>query len=253
MPLYQSPALVLRTMRLGEADRIITFFTRKYGKLKAVAKGALKPKSRLSGRIEPFLHVNMIVFGKEKADLFRLNSCDIVEPFMAMRGRLGRLSCAYVSAELVDICQKEGDVNQAGFDLLLSFYRTLSQNMRKESQKLLLRLFELKFLSSIGFAPMLENCITCGKEPTGDKAGFHPARGGVVCSGCLPGSSSAIVATMGAIKLLAKGMSLPNERLSRLSASPKLVMEVDRLVNRFINAHVARDVRSERFLKILVE
>ncbi|VAX22384.1 DNA recombination and repair protein RecO [hydrothermal vent metagenome] len=250
MPLYQSPALVLRTMRLGEADRIVTFFTRKYGKLKAVAKGALKPKSRLSGRVEPFLHVNIIVFGKEKADLFRLNSIDIVEAFMPMRERLERLSRAYVSAELVDICQKEGDVNQAGFDLLLSFLRALNQDMPKDRQELLLRFFELKFLSSIGLEPALEKCVICGAEPKGDKTGFHPAQGGVVCSRCLPGSPSAIIATMGAIKLLAKGMSLPNERLSRLSASPKLILEVDRLVNRFISAHVARDIRSERFLKL---
>lgn len=252
MPLYESPALTLRSMRLGEADKLVTFFTLRYGKIKAVAKGALRTKSRFMGRLEPFSLVSLIVFGKEKTELYSLNSSDIVEPFMALRSGLDAISLAYVSAELVDLCQRERDVNKHGFSALLSLWRSLNSNVDrgKPQGKLLLRLFELKYLASIGFAPMMTHCIDCNKQLRGAEAGFNALKGGVVCINCLPADPMALRTAMGAVKLMSRGLLTPMEKLSRLSAAPLILADVERMVNDLVGAHAPRKMRSELFLNL---
>ena len=249
MPLYESSALILRSVRLGEADKIVTLFTRRYGKLKAVAKGALRPKSRFGGRLEPFAQVNAILFGKEKAELYRVNSMDIIDPFFYLRDDLERLGRAYVSAELVDACQKERDANYEGFEMLVAFWRSISMESKPDRLDLLLRLFELKCMAQIGFGPALTRCVSCGRAPSGLEAGFDPLKGGVVCSDCLPLAPAAFRTTMGAIKLMTRGMSMPVEMLGRLSAAAGPLAEVERMTNSLVETHVRRKIRSEKFLR----
>lgn len=250
MPLYESPGLTIRGMRLGEADKIVTFFTLKYGKIKAVAKGALRLKSRFGGRLEPFSLVNVIVFGKERANLYRLNSIDIIEPFISLKEDFDKMSRAYVSAELVDACQREGDVNHTGFESLLSLWRMLSEETRSEKNDLWLRLFQLKYLSSIGFHPSFDVCVKCGEEPKGAMAGFNAIKGGVVCSRCLPQDPVAFKTTMGAVKLIYRSFGMPAAKLKRLVAGSAVLAEMERIVNSLIEAHVRRKMRSEMILKL---
>jgi len=252
MALYESPALTLKSIRLGEADKLVTFFSLRYGKIKAVAKGSLRVKSRFMGRLEPFTLVNLIVFGKEKRDLYSLNSCDIVEPFMSLRSGLNSISLAYVSAELVDLCQRERDINRQGFDALLSLWRVLNENddRGKSQGELLLRLFELKYLASIGFAPVMTRCIDCNKPLRGASVGFNAAKGGTVCMNCLPADPMAMRAAMGAVKLMSRGLVTPMDKLSRLSATPSVLDDVERMVNDLVGTHAPRKMKSEMFLKL---
>jgi len=250
MPLYESAAVVLRSMKLGDTDRIITFFTLRYGKLKAVAKGATKPKSRFAGRVEPFVYCNMIAFGKEKADLLRLNSCDIIEPFGMVRNDFEKLKRAFVSAELVDNSQKERDTNTDGFELLLAMWRRLSRETDARKQDLLLRLFELKYMSTIGFRPFLKSCVDCGGDIIGPKAGFNAIKGGVVCHKCVTSDPAASMVFIGSVKLMGRSLEMPFEKLDRLKADPGLQGDIDKIVVGFVKYHVRRNMRSERFLAL---
>ena len=250
MPLYESSAVTLRSIRLGEADKIVTFFTRDFGKIKAVAKGAYRPKSRFGGRLEPFALVRVIAFGKEKAELYRLNSCDMIDPFMRLRGDVGKLSRVYVSAELVDVCQREGDVNRQGLEALLGLWRLLADEERPERQDLLLRLFEIRYMSYIGYRPFLDRCASCGGEVTGEKVGFNPFKGGAVCRACAAVDSAAFGLSMGALRLISKSLATPMRRQSRLSAAPGLIAELESVVGGMISAHVRRRILSEKFLKL---
>lgn len=250
MPLYESPAIVLRSMRLGEADKIVTFFTARYGKIKAVAKGATKAKSRFGGRLEPFVHCNIVVFGKEKADLMRLNSCDIVEPFSLLRDSYDKLCRAYVSAELVDACQKERDVNEEGFALALAAWRMLSTEDNPDRQDLLLRVFELKYMALAGLAPRLDACVYCGAAVTPPETGYNALRGGVVCRSCLESDPAAGRISVGAVRLMARCLASPLEMVARMSAGRELLADIEKFVSEFVSTHVSRELRSERFLKI---
>lgn len=253
MPIYKTPALTLKSIRLGESGKLVTFFTLRYGKIKAVAKGSLKPKSRFMGRLEPFLLVNLIVFAKERAELFSLNSCDIIEPFISLRSDLNSMSLAYVSAELVDMCQRDRDVNRQGFDSLLTLWRMLNSNSDrgKPQGELLLRLFELKYIASIGFGPVLTHCIDCNRSLYGSEIGFNAVKGGTVCASCLPADPMARRTVMGAVKLMSRGLVTPMDKLSRLSAVPSILAEIERMVNDLVAVHAPRKMRSEFFLKQL--
>lgn len=250
MPLYESSALTLRRFRLNEADNIVTLFTLNYGKVRAVAKGVLRPKSRLMGRTEPFLKVRAIFYGKDKAELYQVNSLDIVEHYNPIRGDYGRLSRAFVSAELVDACQKEKDANPAGFRMLADLWHGLGEETAPLRQDLLLRLFEFRYLALIGFQPMMGACVFCGGGLTGVSAGFNPVKGGAVCERCMKKDPASTRVSLGATRLLHKSLQTPAEKLSRLSAGPSLVAEIETVVKSAINAHVRRNMNSERFLRI---
>lgn len=250
MPLYESPAVVLRSMKLGEADKIVTFFTLRFGKIKAVAKGSTRPKNRFGGRLEPFTYLKVILFGKEKTDLMRLNSCDALDPFLSIRDDLNRLNHAFVSAELVDCVQKVSDPNSEGFDLLLSLWRGLSLASDAEKQSLMLRLFELKYMSSIGYRPSLDKCVTCQSDIGPPAAGFNALKGGAVCDNCLVSDPAASRISVGAVKLMSKGLTMPIEMFDRLKAGPEALLEIEKSVVGFVRSHIHRDLKSERFLKI---
>ncbi len=79
MPLYRTPAVVLRSMNLSDADKIVTFLTRKFGKIKCVAKAARRMKSRYGASLEPMSHLSLIYFGKENQSLYKVSQCDIVQ------------------------------------------------------------------------------------------------------------------------------------------------------------------------------
>jgi DNA repair protein RecO (recombination protein O) len=250
MPLYESTALTLKRFRLNEADNIVTLFTLDYGKVRAVAKGVLRQKSRLMGRTEPFLKVRAIFYGKDKAELYQVNSLDIVESFNPIREDYGKLSRAFVSAELVDACQKEKDTNPAGFRMLADLWRGLAEETTPLRQDLLLRLFEFRYLSLIGFQPTMGACVFCGGGLTGVSAGFNSAKGGAVCEKCMRKDSSSTRVSLGAVRLLAKSLETPPDKLSRLSAGPPLVAELGTIVKSAIETHVRRRMNSERFIRL---
>lgn len=250
MPLYQTSAVVLRSMRLGDADKLVTFFTHRYGKIKAVAKGALKPKSRFGGRLEPFNLVNMIAFGKEKAELLSLNSCDIVEMFPALSADLDTMARAWTCAEFVNHMQRDRDENSQGFRLLVSTWRALAREKDPLRQGLLLRIFELKYLETAGFKPVLDKCAGCGGKLTSHGAGFSARRGGAVCRSCYQKDPVALSVSAGALMLMKKGLELPIEKVGRLAAGKGGMEDIEKAVAEFIRAHIRRELRTEKFLRI---
>ena len=248
MPLYQSPAAAIRSIKLGEADRLVTFFTRDFGKIKAAAKGAARPKSKFGGRLEPFNVVDMIAFGKEKSDIFRLNSCDIMERFPALGEDLSTLTKALACAELVDLAQTDRDPNTSGFHLLVSAWRALASERSGEKQDLLLRIFELKFLESAGYKPALDRCASCGGMISSKGAAFSARKGGLLCHKCLHVDSSAPRITAGAAALMKKSLEIPIEKCGRLAAGKAPLAEMEAALSEFIRVHIRRERKTERFL-----
>ncbi|MDH5677600.1 MAG: DNA repair protein RecO [Nitrospinota bacterium] len=250
MPLYESAAIILRSMRLGDSDKLVTFFTYKYGKMKAVAKGAVKTKSRYGGRLEPFNLVNMIAFGKEKAELLSLNTCDIQQMIPALCANLDTMARAWACAEFVDHLQRDRDENKEGFRLLVSTWRELAREKSNARQDLLLRIFQLKYLKTAGLKPELEKCSGCGQKGGGQLSGFSARRGGAVCRGCFQADPTAIRVSPGAMMFMKKGLEMPMEKVGRLAAGQSVVEEIEKAVATFIQAHVRREMRTDRFLRL---
>ena len=165
---------MLRTHKLGEADRIVVLMTAGRGKVRAVAKGVRKTKSRFGGRLEPAGHVQLL--GYEGRNLDTINQVETVEPHRALREDLDRMTDAMALVEAVDQVAQEGEPNRPLFKMLAGALRTL--NDAPERPPLLVGAFFWKLLALEGVAPVLDGCVQCGSP---EVVSFDPVEGGVLC------------------------------------------------------------------------
>lgn len=173
--LYKDEAVVLRTMRLGEADKIVTFLGREQGKIRAVAKGIRKTKSRFGGRLEPFSQVSLVVW-KGRSDLDTVTQVSVIEPFRIVREDLDRFALGEIMLEACDRVVVDRAPSPRTFRLLVDGLHSLSN----KASPLVLAGFLLRLSAIAGFAPSLERCAECGAPA----AWFSPVQGGAVCSSC---------------------------------------------------------------------
>lgn len=179
MPLYREAGVVLRTIRLGEADRIITFLTEGRGKVRAVAKGVRKTKSRFGSRLEPISHVAVQLY--EGRELDTVTQAETIDHFRPIREDLHRVARATALLEVVDQVAQEGEANAALYRMLVGALRSLAAR----SSPLLVTGFYWKLLSLEGFHPMLDECAGCGSD--GPFVAFDLTEGGVLCRSCRRG------------------------------------------------------------------
>lgn len=174
MPLYRDEGVVLRTHKLGEADRIIVLMTGGRGKVRAVAKGIRKTKSRFGGRLEPPGHVSLLLYEGRNLDV--VNQAESVEPYRAIREDLDRMADAMALVEAVDQVAQEGEPNRPLLKMLTGALRAL--NDAAERPALLVGAFYWKLLALEGVAPILDECVQCASP---DVVSFDPAEGGALC------------------------------------------------------------------------
>ncbi len=233
MSLYRDEGVVLRTMRLGEADRIVTMMTKGHGKVRAVAKGVRRTKSKFGARLEPLSHVSMLCWQGRELDI--VNQAEVTDTFRAVREDLGRVSKAFTLLEVVDQLAQERHANARLYDMLVGALRALDA----DDAPLLVPAFLLKALALEGSAPVLDECVSCG-EAEGLVA-FDLVEGGVLCRSCRRGRP----VSPGALELLRR--ILGGGLASALAEPPgPLVGEVTELVTEAVEVHLDRRLRSVR-------
>lgn len=178
VPLYRDQGVVLRTIKLGEADRIVSVFTQGHGKIRAVAKGVRKTASRFGSRLEPTSHVALQCYqGRELDVVTQVETIDVLRP---LREGYGVLTHAMSMLEAVDQVTPERERNPALYRLLVGALRTLAMT----PSPVVTPAFFWKLLSLEGFHPMLDACARCGAE--GPFSAFDLSEGGVLCDQCAP-------------------------------------------------------------------
>jgi DNA repair protein RecO (recombination protein O) len=177
--LYKAQGIVLRAMKLGEADRIVTFFTQSHGRVRAVAKGIRKSKSRFGGRLDAFTHVDLMLY-KSRGDLDIVTSAEIIGRPKRLRADYPSFCAASAMADAVDRTTPERDRNARTFLLLRSGLQALEEGATDPA--LLAYAFLAKLSSMAGLHPTLTACVDCGGP---DRSNFSHGRGGVVCSSCV--------------------------------------------------------------------
>jgi DNA repair protein RecO (recombination protein O) len=156
--LYRDAGVVLRTYKLGEADRIVVILCRERGKVRAVAKGVRKTRSKFGARLEPTSHVNLQLH--EGRELHIVTQAEAVESFPTIRSDLDRLGRAAAMLEVVDQVAQEGEHNPELYEMLLGGLRTVEHR----SSPLVTGAFLLKLLAADGVGLQVEGCIECGRE-----------------------------------------------------------------------------------------
>jgi DNA repair protein RecO (recombination protein O) len=164
-------------MRLGEADRIVTLMTQGSGKVRAVAKGVRKTKSRFGGRLEPFTHVDVLLYRGRELDI--VTQCEVISPFRAVREDYSRFAAGEAILEVTDRVAEERERNVRQFMLLLGALRALAGG---EDPATVVDAFLLRTVSLAGFRPHLRACASCGRPGPHDR--FSIAAGGLVCETC---------------------------------------------------------------------
>ena len=177
MPLKQSEAIVLRSYPLREADLLVTFFTRAEGKMRGVAKSAMKSRRRFGGALEPLTFVRVHYEDRERRDLARIDSCDVLESPLADRVDYPRALALGHVAEVLDELLPDREANDAVFRLALNVLGAL----RPGAVWMPLTYFDLWMVRLTGFLPELTECIACGAALNGSRAFFHPLADGLMC------------------------------------------------------------------------
>ncbi len=177
MALKESEAIVLRTYPLREADLLVTLFTRAEGKIRGVARSAKKSRRRFGGALEPLTYVRAYYEDKERQELSRLDSCEVIESPLASEVSYPRAVALGHFAELVDEFLPDREVNDAVFRLTLSVLASL----RGPEIWMPVTYFELWLTRLLGFLPELSECIVCGRALNGSRAYFHALADGLMC------------------------------------------------------------------------
>jgi DNA repair protein RecO (recombination protein O) len=234
--LYRDEAVVLRTQKLGEADRIITLLTRANGRVRAVAKGVRRTTSRFGSRLEPFTYVDLQLAEGRTLDV--ITQAETLAPYGSKIGsdyeRYTAGTVMLETAERLVVEDKQPALQQ--FLLLVGGLRTMSSGERSPSA--VLDSFLLRSLSVAGYAPSFEVCARCGLE--GPHRAFSPAAGGMLCGTCrVPGTASPAAETVVLLGALLAGDWAVVE-----ASEPRHRKEASGLVSAYLAWHLERGLRS---------
>jgi len=177
--LFRDKGVVLRTYRLGEADRIVVFLTENHGKVRAVAKGVRKTTSKFGARLEPLTHVDLLLW-QGRSDLDIVNQVEVLDAFRSIREDLVRLPRGMALLEVADQIAQERHPDPRLFHMLVGALRAMAKN--EEDSTLVAPAFFMKALVLEGAGPLLSACATCG-EPDGEVelVAFDLMSGGTLC------------------------------------------------------------------------
>lgn len=236
MPLYSDEAIVLRTRKLAEADRIITLLTRQHGVVRAVARGVRRTSSKFGSRLEPFTHVDLqLVVGR---NLDTVTQAVTRDPFgAAISADYDRYTAASVMLETSEhLVAEEREPSVQQYLLLVGGLRAMTAGERRPGD--VLDSFLLRSLAVAGYAPSFDACARCGLE--GPHRAFNPAHGGMLCPGCrLPGSAHPAPET---VTLL--GALLAGDWPLVETADVRSRKEAAGLVSAYLSWHLERGLRS---------
>ena len=232
MAIYRERGVVLRTLKLGEADRIITLVTEGRGKVRAVAKGVRRTKSRFGGRLEPLTHVALLCY--EGRNLDTITQAEALEQFRPVREDLGRWARASCILEVVDALVQEGDDDGRLYQMLLGALRTLAGG----DAPLVVPAFFWKLLAQQGFSPVLDRCAGCGGAGE-ELVAFDEGHGGMLCRSCRRGTR----VTPDALALLRR--ILGGDLMGVLAEPPSpAATELEHLATRALEHHLERRLRA---------
>lgn len=234
MSLYRDRAVVLRTYKLGEADRILVLLTPGRGKVRAVAKGVRRTKSRLGGRLEPLNHVDLLLYEGRELDI--VSQADLVEPWRALHEDLTCLAQGVAMAEATEQVAQEGEAAGPLYRMLVGALRALANR----PSPLVVAAFYWKLISLDGGAPLLSECAGCGTEaPPAELVAFDISEGGALCRDCRRGQA----VSPAALELVRWVLGGQLVKALEMPAS-SLTAEVSHLAELSLEAHLERRLRS---------
>jgi len=249
MPEFRSVlvhAIVLRHSDWGEADRLVSLFTRERGKVRAVVKGARKITSRKAGHLEPFTHVKLQL-ARGRSDLMIVTQADTIDAFLPLRDSLELAGNASYIVEIIDrfVYEEEGP-NPTLFRVLLD---TLKRLETEPEPWLPVRYYEMRMLDFLGFRPQLQECTNCAREIKAEDQYFSYASGGAVCPRCGRGLPNLAPISVDALKYLRHFQRSSFADAHRARPSEAVKKEIENLMQNYLTYLLERELNSPGFLR----
>lgn len=248
MPLKKTEAIVLKSQRQGETSKILTLYTRAFGKIKIMAKGARSCKSRFGGSLELLNYISIIFYEKETRELQFLSQADIIETFPGINKNLEKTALAMIACELVNRLEIGVAPNPLLFKLLLETLRGINDSNEKPFN--CLRAFQVRLFKILGFKPNLNYCLYCKSQKEGEVI-FDIVRGGYVCEFCPQRATAGLILCQEAISALRAFQNNPLSKLNGFLTNSLAQQQVDDFLLSYLRYHVEgfEELKALKFLK----
>jgi len=242
---FSSEGLVIKRKNVGEADKIVTIFSKNQGKISVLAKGVRKVSSRRAGNLELLHQIKFFASGNGKLPV--ITEAATLTSFKKVKTDLRKLGLAYLLLELIDQFLPEGQENTTLYNQLILFLEGINQSESFEKDKVLVASFQIKLLRETGYLPELYRCIKCGSKLKESNNYLAPHLGGLIDGSC--GSESLVSKRIKAdsIKVIRFINTETLERISQLKLAEIDIAEICKLLNLYTTYHLDRDLGSEKF------
>lgn len=237
-------AVILRHSDYGEADRLLTIFTREQGKLRAIAKGVRKMQSRKAGHLEPFTQSALML--AQGHDLWIVTQAEAIESFQPLREDLTRIGYAGYVVELLDRFTYEEGQNWQLYNLVVA---TLGRLATESDPFVPIHYYEMRLLELLGFRPMLFECALCSKTILAEDQYFSAERGGVLCPNCGLQVNEARPVSMDALRYLRHFQRSPYQDAKRADPGKYTREEVEALLNYYLTYLLERTLNAPEFIR----
>lgn len=245
MAIQTTPALVIQVADQGESDKLITFYSPKVGKFKAIAKGAKRSMKRFVNKLELFTLLSVTYYDQYSIPL--LSDAELLNSYLTLRYNYAAYIQAILVCDLIRNWTHENDGDETIFHYLTWIFSHLNQTPATPKYTLL---FLAKFYNQLGYRPSFFGCSVCGKLPAqGSPFSFRPSSGGIICRLCSSESRPVIPLTIGTLKLLQKAFELPTHKLARLHFTPASSREALDFFKQYDRFLLDRELQSWNFIE----
>ncbi len=243
MPTYKTDGIILKRININEADRLLTIYTEKKGKITAVAKGVRKPLSKLAGHLEPFCLVNLVLAEGKNIDTVA-GAC-VRSYHQNIHKGLDEMSRAARFGELIDVLTQDHEENRRLFNLICESLEFLDE---RADLKIVDYYFLINGLSMLGYCPELYECVMCRGKIGPEIIGWDNEYGGVVCESCGSHNQKVSADTIKALRVM---LGRKADVVRKVGLPEKVADEIDALLNDFIVFVNQKELRCSKFLRVL--
>ncbi|TFH37663.1 MAG: DNA repair protein RecO [Anaerolineales bacterium] len=242
--LYHAEAVILRRRDLGEADRLLTVFTREFGKLRQIAKGVRRPRSRKAGHLELFNRVRLLVARGRELDI--ITQAEAIESYPNLHTDLLLVGYAGYAIELLDHFTVDAEQNAKLYQLISETLERLDQG---EEPNGVVRHYEVRLLDEVGFRPELFRCVACRSEVRPEAQFFSYEKGGVLCPACGGQERSSVTISLPALKVLRHFQRSTYKVAAKVAIRSSVHSELDHLMEGFLGALLERRLNVPHFIR----
>ena len=253
MAIHTTDAIVLRKHNIRETSLMGVFYTRDFGKIRGLIKGARGPRGTLGYQVQIFTLNRIVFYDCRRSGVHTVSQCDLLDFFESIREDILRTSYACYFIELIDAFTEDKDASSSEkiYNLLLNSLELLKT---KASPKRISRILEIKLLMVSGLMPRLDKCVLCDKpidfrHSKADKARFSYKSGGLICQGCLKEDSDSCRILPGTAHFIDHVGRAPYEKAAMIKVSKGVGIELEEIMKKFLDYHLDRQIKSLEFLR----